>query len=203
MDTATAREPRQERSRATRRRLLAAAVRCLAEVGWSGSTVAAVAERAGVSRGAAQHHFPTREALFTAAVRYVSEARSLELRRRAADLPQGPARTEAVVELLVDSYVGPEFAAALQLWAAAANDARLRADVLPLEEHVGRESHRLALDLLGVDESASGVREIVQATLDLARGLGLAGLLADDRARRRRIVQRWARALERELAAVR
>ena len=31
---------------------------CLAEHGWAGSTVSVVAERAGVSRGAAQHHFP-------------------------------------------------------------------------------------------------------------------------------------------------
>ena len=69
------REPQQDRSRATRSRLLEAAVACLAEVGWSGSTVAVVAERAGVSRGAAQHHFPTREALFIAAVEHVAEQR--------------------------------------------------------------------------------------------------------------------------------
>ncbi|MFF2768616.1 TetR family transcriptional regulator, partial [Streptomyces bacillaris] len=52
--------PKQDRSRATRQRLLEAAVACLAEHGWAGSTVSVVAERAGVSRGAAQHHFPTR-----------------------------------------------------------------------------------------------------------------------------------------------
>jgi AcrR family transcriptional regulator len=53
------REPQQDRSRVTRKRLLEATVRCLAELGWSGTTVLVVAERAGVSRGAAQHHFPT------------------------------------------------------------------------------------------------------------------------------------------------
>lgn len=60
--TTAARTPQQDRSRATRRRLLEAAVECLAELGWNGSTVTVVAERAGVTRGAAQHHFPTREA---------------------------------------------------------------------------------------------------------------------------------------------
>lgn len=44
------REPQQDRSRATRRRLLEAAVGCLASVGWAGTTVAVVAERAGVFR---------------------------------------------------------------------------------------------------------------------------------------------------------
>ncbi|MFD7904946.1 TetR/AcrR family transcriptional regulator, partial [Kitasatospora sp. NPDC059747] len=83
------RTPRQDRSRATRARLLAAAVDCLAERGWHGSTVAVVAERAGVSRGAAQHHFPTREDLFTAAVEYVTAERLAAVRAHAVELP-GP-----------------------------------------------------------------------------------------------------------------
>lgn len=99
------RVPKQDRSRATRQRLLEAAVACLAEHGWAGSTVSVVAERAGVSRGAAQHHFPTREDLFTAAVEYVAEERSTALR---ALFPQGAAgdRRE-VVSALVDLYTGP------------------------------------------------------------------------------------------------
>lgn len=61
-----AREPKQDRSRATRRRLLEATIDCLVESGWAATTVSVVAERAGVSRGATQHHFPTREDLITA-----------------------------------------------------------------------------------------------------------------------------------------
>ncbi|HET6707646.1 MAG TPA: TetR/AcrR family transcriptional regulator, partial [Amycolatopsis sp.] len=41
---------------------------------------------------------------------------------------------------------------------------------------------------------------LVQATLDLARGLGLANLLTDDTRRRRQIVREWARTLELRLA---
>ena len=48
---------------------------------------------------------------------------------------------------------------------------------------------------------APGVREAVQATLDLARGLGLANLLTDDSRRRARIVEHWVDTLERTLAA--
>ena len=39
------------------------------------------------------------------------------------------------------------------------------ADV-PLEARIGREIHRVVVDLLGVDESVPGVRETVQATLE-------------------------------------
>jgi AcrR family transcriptional regulator len=196
-----AREPQQDRSRATRRRLLEAAVRCLAEHGWTGTTVAVVAESAGVSRGAAQHHFPTREDLVTAAVRHMTEVRMDDIRRHVAELPQGTERTEAVVDVLVRIYTGTVFRAALQLWVAASADEALRAQIVPVEAQIGREAHALALDLLGVDEATPGVRETVQATMDMARGLGLANLLTDDSKRRRRIVQQWARTLDAVLAA--
>lgn len=195
----TDREPRQERSRATRSRLLDAAVACLAERGVAGAAVGAVAERAGVSRGAAQHHFPTREDLFLAALRHMLDSRSAELRRNAAEVPDGPGRTEAVVGVVVEAFSSVEFQAALQLWAAAAGDPALHTHIVPMEERIGREIHRTTVELLGVDESVAGARETVQATLDLARGLGLAHLLTDDTARRRRVVQQWARMVEWEL----
>lgn len=188
-------EPRQERSRTTRRKLIEAAVDCIGEVGWAGTTVALIAQRAGVSRGAAQHHFATREDLVTAAVEYVGEVQIEEMRRGADGLPPGRSRIEPVVDLLLNLYTGPMFRAALHLWVAASSDESLRTVLVPLQAKVGREAHRLAVDLLGVDETRPGVRELVQSTLDLARGLGLANLLADDTARRRRIIRQWARVL--------
>jgi AcrR family transcriptional regulator len=190
--TEVLREPRQDRSRATRQRLLEAAIECLAEVGWSGSTVSVVAERAGVSRGAAQHHFPTREDLFTSAVEHVTSERLAVLRSRAVDLPTGPDRTRAVVGMVELMYTGPLFRAAIHLWVAASSDERLKERVVGLEAQVGRETHRTALELLGVDESRTGVREAVQATLDMARGLGLANLLTDDSRRRQRVLDQWS-----------
>ncbi|MFJ9245246.1 TetR/AcrR family transcriptional regulator [Streptomyces sp. NPDC101776] len=187
------RRPKQDRSRATRQRLLEAAVSCLAEHGWAGSTVSVVAERAGVSRGAAQHHFPTREDLFTAAVEYVAEERSTALR---ALFPDGAEDRRVVVEALVDLYTGPLFRAALHLWVAASNEDQLRPRVTELEAKVGRETHRIAVDLLGADESRPGVRETVQGLLDMARGLGLANLLTDDRGRRGRVVAQWTRLVD-------
>jgi AcrR family transcriptional regulator len=181
---------------------LEAAVACLAEVGWSGATVAVVAERAGVSRGAAQHHFPTREALFVAAVEHVANERSEAIRRRMVGGPRASASgltTHEVVEMVVDLYAGTMFRAAVALWVASAAEPELREQVVPLETRIGRQVHRVTVELLGVDESDDGVREMVQATLDLARGLGLANLLTDDRARRARVVEQWARMLESSL----
>ncbi|MEU5102995.1 MULTISPECIES: TetR/AcrR family transcriptional regulator [unclassified Streptomyces] len=204
---AALRDPKQDRSRATRQRLLEAAVACLAEHGWARSTVAVVAERAGVSRGAAQHHFPTREDLFTAAVQHVAEERSAALRTLFSREGGNEGGNEgghegeresiaAVVEALADLYTGPLFRAALQLWVVASYEEQLGARVAALEARIGRETHRMAVEALGVDETVPGVRESVQGFLDMARGLGLANLLTDDRARRDRVVAQWARILE-------
>jgi AcrR family transcriptional regulator len=194
MTAVEAREPQQDRSRATRARLLESAITCLAEHGWSASTVAVVAEHAGVSRGAAQHHFPTREALFMAALEHVTHERGEQLRRQLAERPD--LHTRAIVDLVFDLFTGTFFRAALMLWVAAAAEPQLRDQIVPLEARIGREVHRVVVELLGVDESVPGVRETVQATLDLARGLGLANLLTDDSHRRDRIAGQWARMLD-------
>lgn len=191
--------PQQDRSRATRQRLLAAAVESLAEVGYAATTVSVVATRAGVSRGAAQHHFPTRADLFAAAVEYMTEVRLAEIRAQAAALPSGAARTEAIVGMLADVYTGPLFRAALHLSVAASTEDALRKQIVRLEAHVGRQAHRALLEVLEVNERTPGVRETVQGVLDLARGLGLADLLTDDSARRKGIVRQWSRILDQAL----
>ena len=195
------REPQQERSRVTRARLLDATVAALADLGWSRTTVAEVAERAGVSRGAAQHHYPTREDLVAAALDHMAKVRVDEL-PSAVRHPVGPDRTREVVAAAADFYVGPLFRAAVQLWSAAASDAALREQVVPLEAALGAAAHRVVVDLLEVDDTRPGVREAVQATLDLARGLGLADLLTDDAARRERVVHRYAAMLHADLVAL-
>ncbi|WP_433730502.1 TetR/AcrR family transcriptional regulator [Nocardia sp. CA-129566] len=202
----TPHEPKQDRSRATRQRLLEATIDCLAEMGWAAATVAVVAERAGVSRGAAQHHFPTREDLITAALEYMFDSRTQQAKvegKAVTAVDEGIGRTEAVVAGLVESYTSPLFKAALQVWTHAAADPALRERIVPLEAKFGRISHRRAVEALGVDDSDPVAHHLVQATLDLARGLGLADVLTDDSARRKQIVAQWAATLHTALEAPR
>ncbi|MCZ4520656.1 TetR/AcrR family transcriptional regulator [Rhodococcus ruber] len=196
-----AREPKQDRSRVTRRRLLEATIDSLAEQGWVATTVGVVAERAGVSRGATQHHFPTREDLITGALEYMFDTRMDDARREAQDIPPGPGRTKLVVERLVEYYTGPMFKAALQVWTAASADPELRDRIVPLEERFGRRAHQMAVENLGVDDNDPVTHRLVQATLDLARGLGLADVLTDDARRRVEIVRTWADVLDASLGA--
>ena len=200
MVTSTAaRVPQTERTRAMRQRLLEATIDCLVERGWSGTSTTLVSQRAGVSRGAQLHHFPTKSDLVLAAIEHLSAARQEELVARSDGLPRGPLRTRAVLEMLGEQFTGPLFLAALELWVAARTDPSLRDAVGELEARVGRDAHRHTVEALGVDEGVPGSRELVQATLDLVRGLGLANTLSDDAVRRSRILDQWALTLEASL----
>ncbi|MFI8694472.1 TetR family transcriptional regulator [Dietzia maris] len=191
------RAPKQDRSRITRERLLGASIDLLATQGWAATTVGAVAAAAGVSRGAAQHHFPTREDLITAALGHMIEQRLEDVRSVGLDLPEpGPERTVAVVRLIVGHYTSDLFKAALHVWTAAASDPALRDRVLPLENHMSREVLSIAAAALARDPGDVRIRRALQTTLDLARGLGLADVLSDDSARRDKIVRFWAHTLD-------
>mgnify|MGYP001161971567 FL=1 len=186
----TERVPQQERSRITREGLLRAAVDVLAEQGWSAATVATVAARAGVSRGAAQHHFPTREALVTATLEQIfADLTEVASSATATATATGEGdRVAAVVRRAVGIYTGKEFKAALQVWAAAASDPALRELILPLEAKFARAAHRMTVEALGHSDDQAHIHRIAQLTLDLARGLGLADTLSDDSTRRAQVV---------------
>ncbi|MDR6117928.1 AcrR family transcriptional regulator [Aeromicrobium sp. SORGH_AS981] len=191
----TTRTPQAERTAAMRLRLMEATVECLVELGWSGTSTTVVSQRAGVSRGAQLHHFPSKQALVVGAVEHLTERRRHAMADAVRTLPD-VGRTRAVLDVLAAQFTSPVFFAALELWVAARTDLDLREAVAPLERRVGRETHAYALELLDVDEHRGRNRELVQATLDLLRGLGLAGTLTDDSRRRAAVLDAWAVTLD-------
>ncbi|MGN7157894.1 TetR/AcrR family transcriptional regulator [Dietzia maris] len=191
--------PQEERTRLMRQRLLEATMQCLVDYGWNGTSTTLVSKRAGVSRGAQLHHFPTKAALVTAAVEHLATRRSEQLAEAVTALPAGDNRTRTVLQMLADYVTSDLFVAALEVWTVARTDPDLLAAVDPLEKMTGRLMHRLTVQILDVDESIPGSLELVQATLDLLRGLGLANTITDDRTRRSRILDRWAEVLDEHL----
>ncbi len=187
-------EPKQDRSRATRESLLDACVDSLAEVGWHGTTVVAVAARAGVSRGAAQHHFAPRDELVHAAMERVGDGVIEGLRSDTLDVPreQRVLRTLEVITDLWDDRVGR---AAMQLWIAASTDPTLRELVLPLERRLSADLEALLVDLLEADPASPEVAQSLRLTLDVTRGIGLGTLVRRDIASRRADLAQWAAVL--------
>ncbi|HWP66339.1 MAG TPA: TetR/AcrR family transcriptional regulator [Candidatus Limnocylindria bacterium] len=135
---AAVRRTQAERSAATRAQLLDATLVCLQELGYARTTTTEIARRAGVSRGAQLHHFPTKVELVTQAVGRLFERRRAEFLAAIEQLPAGPShRLDAAIDLLWSMVKGPTFLAWLELAVAARTDAELAGPVTDLTHRFG------------------------------------------------------------------
>jgi AcrR family transcriptional regulator len=132
--------PVQQRSVATRAALLDAALDTLVERGYAATTTIEVARRAGVSRGAQLHHFPSKAELLTAAVGHLLDRRQAEYRAAAQRVDLAAGGLDGAIDLLWSMYQGPSFIAWVELWVAARTDADLRAAVTDMQTKFVAES---------------------------------------------------------------
>ncbi|MGH9139097.1 MAG: TetR/AcrR family transcriptional regulator [Acidimicrobiales bacterium] len=196
-----ARVPQQERSSATRSRVLDAAVESLLELGYANTTAALVADRAGVSRGAMQYHFPTKSELVSAAVDHLVERIADDARRAADRLPAGDGkdRIAAAIDLLWARSSEPLFTAWLELNVAARSDPELQALVETVRDRLTNLIREDSFLLVGADSSDVNVGIFIEMTLALVSGLWLArytGIgVGRNRARReRQVLAAWKEA---------
>lgn len=190
----------QERSEATRAALLDAAIACLTEYGYSGTTTLRVAERAGVSRGAHLHHFGTRTGLIGAAVREQAERFARDLAQRAQELPAGPDRSERALDLLWEPFSAYLFRGAVDLWAAGRTDPELRTVLDAIERDVDRGTLRLCGTLFPEHARRPGFGELMEFVIATIRGLALRAVLQAGEPRWPGVRVRLARVLDAELA---
>jgi len=123
---ATQRRTQQERTAETREALLDATIDCLAEVGYAGTTTRLVAERAGVSRGAQTHHYPTKTELVTAAIGHLFDRQAAHFREAFTAQPPGERTLDHAVDILWGIVSGPAYAAVLEVTVAGRTDPELR-----------------------------------------------------------------------------
>ena len=178
-----ARAPRtqQQRRDETRRALLDAAVESLIEVGFARTTTLEVQRRADASRGALLHHFPSKAELLVAAVDHLAEMRARELKMLAAQLPEGRARTDAVLELLWQCFTGTFFQVAMELRTAARTDPELRPVLVTAERALRDRIVAQARSLFGKDVSEHpGLERALDFTLQFMIGAAMTTVLHDD-----------------------
>jgi len=176
------RRTQEERSTATQTRLLDAAVDCLVELGWAGTTTTVVAERAGVSRGAQLHHFATRAELVGAAVQHVFAGLTEDYRAGFAGVAASADRVRGAIDLLWSIYLQPRHLAALDLYLAARTDAELRSILAPIAAR--HRENVLALARAYFPEAAASAPRftaIIDLILDTMLGMVLARSLHGER----------------------
>lgn len=162
--------PVQQRAWDTRERILEAAVVCLAEDGYAATTTSRIQERAKVSRGSLLHQFPSRDHLLIAAVQHLAEQRTGEWSEDSAPASD----IDDAVGRVWETFNGPLFRAAVQLWIAAEHNPDLAAALRPRERELGRRI-RLTIARLFGETHASHPRfgDFVTLLLSSMRGTAL------------------------------
>jgi AcrR family transcriptional regulator len=167
------RRTQAQRREATRVALLDAAIDSLAEDGYAQTTMRGVAERAGVTPGALQHHFETKVELLGQARQHLGETIGREL---LVDLPTHVSirlRNEVMLDRWWTVCCGSGFDALVELWVASRTDDDLRRRLAQADvenAHLYVEGSRLAFPELA-EHPRFG--ELMTTGLATLRGLAL------------------------------
>ena len=115
--TRARRSPRtqEQRSAATRAKVVAAATECVAALGFRGATMGAIAERAGVSLGAIQHQFGEKDALLDAVLEEAIRAVQRNLSGIADVNPDPVARVKLFLRRCRQMLKGPIYKAFVEI----------------------------------------------------------------------------------------
>jgi AcrR family transcriptional regulator len=119
--SATTEQPRkrrtqEERTASTRGKLIAAAIDCLARLGFTDATTAVIAQAAGTSRGAMLHHFPSKDELLIAVVEHVLDASLSDYSSQLSAISDPRERLLATPGLAWKNILTPGYMAWLEIW---------------------------------------------------------------------------------------
>ena len=178
--TVLARRTQAERSATMRARLLDATIECLHDLGYARTSTPEIARRAGVSRGAQLHHFPTKAELVTSAVEHLFDRRREEFLQAFRARPEGQEPAEAAIDILWSMVSGPTFYAWLELVVAGRTDAELREPVAQLTTRLGAVIEQTFRELFPAPLTANPFYEVApRFAFALLDGLALERIHAD------------------------
>jgi AcrR family transcriptional regulator len=173
---------RRERTRAA---LLDASIASLVEDGYANTTTRGIAERAGVSPGALQHHFSSKAELLSEAVRH--------LRARFAEqmLAQGPPdaatvdeRSAQLLDRMWELHRGPLFQAQMELLVAARTDPELRATLAGVQREAVALNSAAGPILFPEVRDQAEFLHVIDTGQAAIRGLALLAILDEQEAER-------------------
>jgi AcrR family transcriptional regulator len=163
-----------ERSTDMRGRLLEATLECLAKHGYAGTSFSTIAQQAGVSRGALQHHYPEKNYIIAGALEILSKRLLEDFLPEAIEMPRGPNRIAFVLDRIWLATLTGAITAVTDIRMAARADIQLRSMLLPLEHGVRKRQYQLVADACGGALGATpGFSQRVDAVLATVRGLGM------------------------------
>ena len=160
-----------------------ATIDCLVERGFEGTSTPEICRRAGVSRGAQLHHYPTKVALLVAAVEYLCDRRHAEFRQLVEANPSRSQRLDAAFEALWKIYSGPTLSAWMELAVASRTDPVLKEEMRRVSQRLEDDAEVTLREFFGIADHVPA-KASVRLVLSLLDGLAFRTILQDDESAR-------------------
>jgi AcrR family transcriptional regulator len=172
------RRSQADRRAETQGRLLDATIDELNTRGYAGMSTNEVVRRAGVSRGALVHHFPTKAQLAVAALdRWLSD-RLVEFEATFAALLPEERRADVAIDVLWEMFQGPTEAAWLELTVASRTDPDLWERFTVVNDRFNAGVAATVRRTFGIDDSTEETDLIVRFAFNVLSGAALGQVLA-------------------------
>jgi len=197
---------KQVQTEVAKRKICAAVIACLDAHGYSETTINRVQEKAGVTRGALTHHFPSKEAMMVETVeRLLQAARApVRSRTRSAGHKEGSGQTAEADILGLWTHVvnTPEGRALVEILVAARTDKTLHARIAPSLRSYHHDINQGVLALYrSVDRDDDDVAILWSICRVFLRGLHMQERFETDPAATEAIMRRFAEIVGRQMAA--
>lgn len=174
-ETKPARRTQAERSTATRTALFDAAIACLYELGYGATSTVVVAARAGVSRGAMLHHFPSKADLMLATLEHVLDLNHAYFSQALADIDDPWERYAALPDLRWQLALQPHGTALMEILVGARSDEAVRQRFPEFQRYINEKQRQRLVDRAqeaGLEVSAQD-RAVSHAIVLAIRGLAI------------------------------
>jgi AcrR family transcriptional regulator len=178
---ASRRRSQEERSAETRGRLIGAAIEVLGESGYANLTISKVTRRAGLTNGAMQHHFPSRDDLTLALMDAVYPVLQIPFKAIAAEGLTVRERVSRVVDRLWEIYSRPEYLAIWDIALGSRGDRDLWARLRSYQRDIATRMRDEFVALFGdLDMESADVERIFSLNISYMRGVALQNMFEPD-----------------------
>ena len=187
------RRTQEERSTETKKRLLEATIDCLNELGFNKTGTVEIARRAGVSRGALVHHFPSKHDLIVATAEYHWNRIAKEVRNLAMTMHGGQLSLDAFIDGIWNKvFLIRGSSATIEMIIAARTDSKLRRELVPMLNRLYSNYDEIWSQFFhnsGV--SPERIEMLFDLTIELLRGMTLQRVLKDEPEYYQKFLDSW------------
>jgi len=163
----------KDRSSETQKNILLSAVDCLCDVGYTGTSISMVANRAEISKGAMLHHFATKSDLMISVAKFCIDTNSTLRRKYVVETSMGDGPMSRLVYSSRKVIEHPSYVALMEIMMATRNDPKIKSrfsEVMTLMEKKQEESVKYIAQLVGL-ECTTKIKALVNLHVNFLNGI--------------------------------